>query len=79
MGDMRFSSCRCLLAEAGCVRCLAMCRGEDKEPEKEQKGSVNVRISPRLHKKAFICSATHQMTLNSFVESAIRQATVSAN
>lgn len=79
MGDMIFSSCRCFLAEAGCVRCLAMCRGEDKEPEKAYKGIFNVCIFPDFHKQAAICAAAHQMTLNSFVESAIRQATVSAN
>lgn len=51
---------------------LALCKAEGKEPEKAYKGSFNVRVSPELHKQAVICAAAKQMTLNSFVENALR-------
>ena len=57
---------------------LEMCAAEGIEPEKAYKGSFNIRISPELHKKAVIAAMSHQMTLNSFVESSIEKA-VSAN
>lgn len=58
---------------------LALCEGENTEPEKAYKGNFNVRVSPKLHKQAVICAASHQMTLNSFVGGAMRQALASAN
>jgi predicted HicB family RNase H-like nuclease len=58
---------------------LALCETEGIQPEKAYKGSFNVRISPELHKRAVICAAENQMTLNSFVESAMRQALAKAN
>ena len=51
---------------------LCLCDAEGKKPERAYKGSFNVRISPELHKQAVICAAAHQMTLNSFVENAVR-------
>lgn len=51
---------------------LELCAAEGKEPEKAYKGSFNVRISPELHKQAVIFAAAHQMSLNSFVENALR-------
>lgn len=53
---------------------LALCEAEGKEPEKAYKGSFNVRVSPELHKQAVVYAASHQMTLNGFVESSIKQA-----
>ena len=53
---------------------LALCEENGIEPEKAYKGSFNVRVSPELHRQAVIYVATHQMTLNSFVESAMRSA-----
>lgn len=50
---------------------LVLCKEEGKEPEKAYKGSFNVRISPELHREAAIFAATHQMSLNSFVENAV--------
>lgn len=50
---------------------LALCEAEGTEPEKAYKGSFNVRISPELHREAAIFAATHQMSLNSFVENAV--------
>ena len=53
---------------------LALCEENGIEPEKAYKGSFNVRVSPELHRQAVIYAAAHQMTLNSFVESAMRSA-----
>ena len=58
---------------------LDLCEAENKEPERAYKGSFNVRVSPELHKQAVICAASKQMTLNGFVESAMRQALSAAN
>lgn len=51
---------------------LAMCEAEGIQPEKAYKGSFNIRISPELHKQAVICATSRKMTLNSFVENALR-------
>ena len=52
---------------------LALCEAEGKEPEKAYKGSFNVRVSPELHRQAVVCATAHQMTLNNFVENAMRK------
>ena len=52
---------------------LALCEVEHREPERAYKGSFNVRISPQLHKRAAICAASQQISLNSLVENAVRQ------
>ena len=52
---------------------LALCEAEGTKPERAYKGSFNVRFSPELHRKAALYAAAHQMSLNSFVESALRQ------
>lgn len=51
---------------------LALCEAEGKEPERAYKGSFNVRVSPELHKQAVIYASSRQMSLNSLVESALR-------
>ena len=53
---------------------LELCAQQGKEPERAYKGSFNVRISPELHKQAVVAAMSHNMTLNSFVESSIAQA-----
>jgi len=58
---------------------LALCEELGKEPERAYKGSFNVRVSPELHKQAVICAASQQMTLNGFVENAMRQALAVSN
>lgn len=50
------------------------CKENNKEPEKAYKGNFNVRISPELHKEAVICAASKQISLNSFVEKALKNA-----
>ena len=51
---------------------LALCAEEKRTPEVAYKGSFNVRISPELHRQAVISASSQQMSLNSFVENAIR-------
>ena len=58
---------------------LALCEQEGIEPERAYKGSFNVRVSPELHRQAVTYAAAHQMTLNSFVESAMRRSLASQN
>ncbi|PWM77766.1 MAG: toxin-antitoxin system HicB family antitoxin [Phascolarctobacterium sp.] len=53
---------------------LELCKQNNTEPEKAYKGSFNVRISPELHKEAVICAASKQISLNSFVEKALKNA-----
>lgn len=58
---------------------LALCEARGITPEKAYKGSFNVRISPELHKKAVICAAAQQMSLNSFVERALEKSVAVQN
>ena len=51
---------------------LEMCAEQGVEPQKTYKGTVNVRISPMLHKNLAEFAASHNKTLNSTVEDAIR-------
>lgn len=51
---------------------LDLCQTQEIEPEKAYKGSFNVRISPELHKQAVICATAQQISLNNFVENALK-------
>ena len=55
---------------------LAVCEAEGREPEKAYKGSFNIRISSELHKQLVVCATSRQMSLNSFVENALRKSVV---
>lgn len=50
---------------------LASCAEMGKDPDKEYKGSFNVRISPELHKKAVIKAESQNISLNQFIQLAI--------
>ena len=50
---------------------LAFCEEVGKTPEKEYKGSFNVRISPDLHKKLALRAYKDECSLNSLVEKAV--------
>lgn len=52
---------------------LAMCEEMGKEPERAYKGTFNVRVDPALHRESVLYATAHQMTLNSVVETALRQ------
>lgn len=47
---------------------LETCKAEGKKPELAFKGSLNVRLSPELHKKLFIYTTAHQMSINKYIE-----------
>lgn len=53
---------------------LTLCKAENREPEKTYKGSFNVRVSPELHRQAAVYAASQQISLNSFVENAMKSA-----
>ena len=47
---------------------LETCKAEGKVPEVAFKGSFNIRLSPELHKKLFIYTTAHQMSINKYIE-----------
>lgn len=52
---------------------LKLCQAQGIEPERAYKGSFNVRISPELHRKAAICAAARNISLNSLVEQSLEK------
>lgn len=57
---------------------LEFCKEVGKEPDKEFKGTFCVRISPELHKKAATLAFSEEISLNQFVENAIKNAVKSS-
>jgi len=53
---------------------LELCAELGKQPDKEFRGSFNVRIGPALHRQAALKAEQSRMTLNQFVEKAIQSA-----
>lgn len=51
---------------------LEHCEENGLEPQKPFKGSFNIRIQPELHRKAALKASDKGMSLNAFVEEAIR-------
>jgi len=51
---------------------LELCADMEKEPFKSFKGSFNVRISPDLHKKAYRVAVEEGVSLNQFVQQAVK-------
>jgi predicted HicB family RNase H-like nuclease len=52
---------------------IVLCEQNGKQPQKAYKGSFNIRISPELHCKAAREAAITGVSLNQFIESAIRE------
>lgn len=52
---------------------LALCSEIGKNPEKEFRGTFNVRIPPELHKKAALAATKQKITLNQYVVRAIER------
>lgn len=50
---------------------LEFCEEVGKDPEKEYKGTFNVRISPVLHRKLALCAFKDGCSLNAEVEKAV--------
>ncbi|MEN6314832.1 MAG: type II toxin-antitoxin system HicB family antitoxin [Clostridiaceae bacterium] len=51
---------------------LELCKVNDKQPQKAYKGSFNIRISPELHCIAVQKATIQGISLNQFIENAIR-------
>lgn len=49
------------------------CEASGKNPDKEFKGSFNVRVKPRIHRLAVIRSASLKISLNQLVEKALEK------
>ena len=47
---------------------LEYCKAEGKEPEIAFRGSFNIRLTPELHKKLYIYTTAHQMSINKYIE-----------
>lgn len=52
---------------------LEMCSNIGKNPDKEFRGTFNVRIPPELHKKVALAASTQKITLNQYVSKAIER------
>ena len=52
---------------------LDVCKQIGKEPEKEFKGSFNVRIPSELHRQIAILATQQKITLNQYVVNALRK------
>lgn len=50
---------------------LEMCEALGRSPDKEYKGSFNVRISPDLHRQAALTAEEEGISLNQFIQQAI--------
>ena len=50
---------------------LDYCKKANKNPEREYKGSFNVRIKPEQHKQVALQAASEGITINQFVSMAI--------
>lgn len=57
---------------------LDLCKQVGKEPEKEFKGSFNVRIPSELHREISMLAAQQKVTLNQYVINALSKSIVSA-
>jgi len=51
---------------------LEWCRLECAEPEKPYSGKFNLRLSPELHKEIAVTARKMNLSINSFVEKALR-------
>lgn len=52
---------------------LSVCADQGLDPDKEFKGSLNVRISPELHRQAALTAEQEGISLNQFIQQAIRE------
>lgn len=52
---------------------IELCEMNDRQPQKTYKGSFNIRISPDLHYKAAREARIEGVSLNQFVENAIKE------
>ena len=50
---------------------LELCREEGRQPDREFKGSFNVRLSPELHRRAALAAEKRGISLNQYVLQAL--------
>ena len=50
---------------------LDYCRQIGKSPDREYRGSLNIRLSPELHRQAAVLAAGEGKTLNQFIGEAV--------
>ncbi len=58
---------------------LLTCKQQGKPPDKEFKGSFNVRLKPKVHRLAAIRSAALKISLNQFVENVLEKEVLEAH
>ena len=51
---------------------ISWCKDEGVEPEKPYSGKFNLRLSPELHKQVAITSKKMKISINNFVENALK-------
>lgn len=52
---------------------LEVCKKEGKNPDKEYKGSINIRLIPDLHKEAALYALLHHTSINQVINDAVAQ------
>lgn len=52
---------------------LLFCKEENVEPDKPFKGSFNVRVSPEVHRRAWLEANNQKISLNQYVKGAIEE------
>lgn len=52
---------------------IQTCAEQKKDPDKEFKGSFNVRVKPKIHRLAVLKSSAMKISLNQFVERALEK------
>ena len=50
---------------------LECCKDSNEQPEKQCKGSLNIRLGPELHSKAKIKSEEKNISINEFIKQAV--------
>ena len=53
---------------------LDFCKEIGKEPQKAYSGTFNIRVSEELHREAALCAQANGITLNAYVERALKRA-----
>ncbi len=53
---------------------LELCISQGIKPEKPFKGSLNVRLSPELHRQVAIIAASHELSINKFISETLEHA-----
>ena len=52
---------------------IELCKKMGKDPEKEYRGSINIRLTPNLHKSAALYSAEDHISINQFIVNAVAE------